>query len=190
MPASTTLLGALTALALHAPPVAPSAHPVPWVQGAVRDARRALGATVCLGGLEAAGCRHRLLALLDRLADFDALAGAVLRGLDAPVDAAERRRFRDALRARLVRTWERRLTGSAALDLEVVAATPLSATLRLVRGGDDVEVTLWLGATPAGPRITNVGVDGADVVHTWRPRIARLLREEGWPEVLASLERP
>lgn len=161
-----------------------------WLDRAVRDARRSLSATVCLGGLEASGCRHRLLGLLERVADFDALAAAVLSGLDAPEAPAERARFRDALRAALVRSWERRLTGSAAVTLRVVDASGDRATLRLERGRDAVDVALWLGDTAAGPRIVNVGIDGADIVHTWRPRVARMLRDESWAALIAALEHP
>lgn len=160
-----------------------------WVDGLVAEAQRHLGSTVCLGGLEATGCRHRLLGLLDEAADFDALAAAVLSGLDAPDAPRELARFRDALRAVLVRTWERRLTGSARLAVEVLETTPDAATLRLGRGRDSVHVVLTLVETPNGPRVANVGVDGADIVHTWRPRIAQLLREGSFEAMIDALQR-
>ncbi|GMV43793.1 MAG: hypothetical protein AMXMBFR64_55090 [Myxococcales bacterium] len=177
----------VVAYLLSAPPLA-EADPASWLDRVVAEGTRHLGSTVCLGGLEATGCRHRLITLLDASADFDALAASVLRGLDAPEAPEERARFREALRGVLVRTWERRLQGSARVGVRVLDVALNRATVRLTRGRDSIDVALTLVSAADGPRIANVGIDGADVVGTWRPRVAQLLREGTWDTMIFALQ--
>lgn len=174
---------------LLAPAPLTKADPASWLDGVVAQGTRHLSSTVCLGGLEATGCRHRLIALLDASADFDALAALVLRGLGTPEVPEERARFRDALRRVLVRTWERRLQGSARVAIQVLEVAQERASVRLTRGRDSVDVALTLVTAADGPRIANVGIDGSDVVGTWRPRVAQLLREGTWDAMISALER-
>ena len=160
-----------------------------WLASIARRLEADLQSTACIGGLDVPACQTRLIRIVDSALDFGGLADAMLSGLPVPEAQAERARFRTALRGMLVGLWRGRLSGEAEVGLRLGRVDGGRVKTTLTHGGDAYEVELELSGAHGGPRIINISVDGADLVHTWRPRFRHTLEHGGWGKLIERLER-
>jgi phospholipid transport system substrate-binding protein len=141
------------------------------------------------------GRRERLTPVMTETYDFPAMAQRSLGPAWAKLDDAQRKRFDEAFRGMILRTYATRFDGYDSERFETLGQEPSVAGTEIVRSvlhtkAEDVHLDYRMRQTPEGWRVIDVYLGGTvSELALRRAEYTSVLDREGFDALLVALER-